>query len=285
VVTHARDLDRDTTAIIRALKEGVGLGYYRARAARDPNASRVDLRVEIAALLRVPGVVEKVEAAATEFVQEHLAKFAAEIANTTGDVRDKYRKVQEQTSQPEALDIELRDNDKAATKDADGHDLPRYSGHLFADAEGRYPASLNDWETEIIEIETQRPSFVAWYRNPSRPTPNSLRIAYQNDAGAWASLQVDFIVVSRRDDGTLGVSIVDPHGDYLADAKAKLLGLADFAEGHGDSFVRILSVSAADDGSLRSLDLLDPAVREAVRTFPGGQVTALYAGPQSLPYR
>lgn len=284
VETHAKDLDRDTTAIIRSLKEGVGLGYYKYRAARaDPSVSKLDVRIEVAALLRVPGVVDKIEEAATEFVHEHLAKFAAEIANTTGDVRDRYRKVQEQTSRPEALTIELRDNEKAATKDANGDDLPRFSGHLYADEAGTFPAKLNDWEAEIIGVETGRPSFVAWYRNPPRATPNSLRIAYENDAGAWASLQVDFLVISRRDDGTLGASIVDPHGDYLADAKAKLLALADFAEAHGDSFVRILSITATVDGSLRMLDLKEPDVRAAVRTFAGGKVTAIYDGAFSLP--
>ena len=133
-------------------------------------------------------------------------------------------------------------------------------------------------------METGRPSFVAWYRNPPRATPNSLRIAYENDAGAWASLQVDFVVISRRDDGTLGAAIVDPHGDYLADAKAKLLALADFAEAHGDSFVRILSITATVAGSLRMLDLKEPDVRTAVRTFAGGKVTAIYEGAFSLPY-
>ncbi|MCA1702056.1 MAG: hypothetical protein LC808_01805 [Actinobacteria bacterium] len=38
--------------------------------------------------------------AATSFVQEQLAKFAAEIKNTTGATRDAYRKVQEQTAAP-----------------------------------------------------------------------------------------------------------------------------------------------------------------------------------------
>lgn len=111
-----------------------------------------------------------------------------------------------------------------------------------------------------------------------------MRIAYQNDAGAWASLQVDFIVVSRRDDGSLGASIVDPHGDDLADAEAKLLALAQFAEDHGDEFVRIWSVSSTGGGSLRYLDLQDAAVREEVRSFTGGKVTALYEGVCSMPY-
>lgn len=286
VVTHAKDLDRDTAAIVRSPKEGVGLGYYRYRVMRAPaEENKLDTRVQVAGLLRLPGVVDKVEEAATEFVQEHLAKFAAEIANTTGDVRDKYRKVQEQTSQPEALTIELRHNDKAATKDADGNDLPRFPGHLFADGTGAYPAKLNDWETEVVSVEISRPSFVAWYRNPSRATPNSLRIAFQNDAGSWASLQVDFLVISRRDDGSLGASIVDPHGDYLADAKAKLLALADFAEQHGDAFVRVASITGVADGSLRALDLKDKQVREEVRAFAGGKITSLYEASFSLPYQ
>jgi hypothetical protein len=143
---------------------------------------------------------------------------------------------------------------------------------------------FNPWETEIVRTETLRPSFVAWYRNPSRATPNSLRIAYENDAGGWASLQVDFVMVSRRDDGSFAASIVDPQGDYLADAKAKLLALARFAEDHGDEFVRIWSVSATSAGSLRYLELKEAATRDAVRAFAGGKVTALYEGDRSMPY-
>ena len=62
-------------------------------------------------------------------------------------------------------------------------------------------------------------------------------------------------------DGSLGASIVDPHGDHLADARAKLRALAAFAEQFGDRFVRIESIAKVDDGSLRVLDLGDPTVR------------------------
>lgn len=283
--THIKDIDRDTRKIINSVREGVGKGYYAHRATNaDPNESRLDIRVEVAALLRIDGVVESVEAAATDFVKEHLAKFAVEIKNTTGATRDAYRKVQEQTAAPETGTIELRANEKAATQNRDGDNLPRFEGHLYSDADGHYPAELNDWETKVVETETARPSFVAWYRNPSRPTPNALRIAYQDDASAWASLQVDFIIVSRRDDGTLGASIVDPHGDHLADAKAKLRALADFAETHGDRFVRVVSIAKGTDGTLRVLDLLEPHVREAVRSFEVAKVTALYDSAAAVPY-
>lgn len=283
--THIKDIDRDTRRIINSVREGVGKGYFAHRVAKaDPSESRLDIRVEVAALLRLDGVVASVEAAATEFVQEHLARFAVEITNTTGATRNAYRKVQEQTSAPEATTIDLRANEKAPTKDGEGDDLPTFEGHLYSDADGRYPALLNDWETKVVTTETVRQSFVGWYRNPSRATPNSLRIAYQDDAGSWASLQVDFIVVSRRDDGSLGASIVDPHGDHLADAKAKLRALADFAEAHGDQFVRIVSIAKGTDGSLRVLDLLEPHVRNAVRAFDGAKVTAVYDSAAAVPY-
>jgi type III restriction enzyme len=132
------------------------------------------------------------------------------------------------------------------------------------------------WEKTVLETELSRESFVGWYRNPSRAMANSLRIAYLNDVGKWSSVQVDFLVISRRDDGSLIVSIVDPHGDHLADAKGKLRALASFAETHGERFLRIESIAKASNGVLRSLDLQDPATREAVRLFEGGKVTALY---------
>src|SRR5439155_4157368 len=99
---------------------------------------------------------------------------------------------------PEETGIELTVNLKAATKDSnkeDAKDLPAFGGHLYADGKGKFPAKLNDWETAVIETELQRPSFVSWYRNPSRAAPAALRIAYQNDAGKWGSLQVDFIII------------------------------------------------------------------------------------------
>lgn len=283
IETHIADLDRDTHRIIRSLKEGAGLDYYKYRARQDPDADRLDLRTEIAALLSIPAVVASADARATDWVREHLDRFAVEIKNTTGRTRDGYRRVQEQTLSPEPVTIALRDNLSVATLDGDGLPLPRFGGHLYQGDDGMFPAELNGWEREIIATEIERPSFVAWYRNPSRPTPAALRIAYQDDAGTWTSLQPDFVVVSRRDDGELGVSIVDPHGDHFADARNKLLALAAYAEAHGHRFVRIESVNDTATG-LRVLDLLSAPVRDAIRAFDGAEVAALYSGPDSRPF-
>jgi hypothetical protein len=283
--THAKDVDRDTRKIINSVKEGVGKAYYAHRVTQgDASASKLDIRVEVAALIQIDGVIKEIEAAATKFVREQLATFSVEIKNTTGARRDAFRKVQEQISVPEPLTIELRENEKSATKDSKSDPLPTFMGHIYSDHNGIFPADLNDWERTVVETETSRPSFVAWYRNPQRATANSLRIPYQDDAGKWSSLQVDFLVVSRRDDGSWAASIVDPHGDHLADAKAKLRALADFSERYNKTFLRIQSVSKATDGTLRVLDLLDASTRKAVREFEGGRVSVLYDGQNAIPY-
>lgn len=283
--THTKDVDRDTRKTINCVKEGVGAAYYAHRASLTPSTPKLDVRVDVAALLNVEGVVAALEESANRFVQDQLATFAVEIKNTTGATRDAYRRVQEQTTSAETLTIELRDNEKVATKNAKGENLPMFAGHIYSDPDGKFPANLNDWEEEVIGTEIRRRSSVAWYRNPQRATPNSLRIPYKDDAGEWSSLQIDFIVVSRRDDGTLAASIVDPHGDHLADAKAKLRALADFADQHGGHFLRIQSIAKAADGTLRVLDLLDADVRAAVRGFEGGRVSALYESGHARPYK
>lgn len=284
VATHARDVARDAQRIIDSVREGVGKAWFAHRLASEPGADRDTVRVRCAALLRVEKVRTMIEATATDWVREQLDRFRVQILNTVGAMRDAYTRVQEQTSVPETVTVQLRQNDRAATKDRNGDDLPRYGSHVFADADGMYPADLNDWERTVVASELARHGCVAWYRNPGTATPASLRIAYQNDEGEWASLQPDFIVISRRTDGTLGASIVDPHGDYLADARSKLQALAAFAERLGDRFVRIESVAKVEDGSLRVLDLGDPAVRAEVLEFRGGKVTALYQTEHSRPY-
>lgn len=284
--THIQDVDRDTRKIIRSVKEGVGQDYlaYRIHLA-GPGVDKLDVRTEVAALLLIDEVLADLDSAATKWVRERLAEFAVEIKNTTGATRDAFLKVQEQTSTPEVVTIRLRDNVVAATRDSNGKDLASFSGHLYSDPEGQFPLKLNDWETQVIQTETSRKSFLGWYRNPSRANSAALRIAYQDESKSWTSLQVDFIVVSRRDDGTLGVSIVDPHGDHLADARGKLIALAGYAEQYGDQFVRIESISEGSDGTLRVLDLREPSVREAVRQFQGAKVSPLYDTGVAVPFK
>ncbi len=284
IATHAHDVARDAQRIIDSAREGVGKAWFASRVAAEPAVDRDVLRVRCAATIRVDGVAARLDAAATEWVQEQLDRFRVEIVNTVGAARDAYTRVQEQTSQPEPVTVQLRANERAATRDKEGTPLDRLPRHLFADGEGLFPIDLNAWERAVVEAELARPGVEGWYRNPGSATPASLRIAYQNDGGSWASVQPDFVFVSRRQDGTLGAAIVDPHGDHLADARAKIHALARFAEAFSTRFIRVESVAKVDDGSLRVLDLADPAVRAGVLAFKGAKVTALYQSEHSRPY-
>jgi hypothetical protein len=289
VDTAIRDIDRDTRRRVSTVKEGVGKDYVRYRVdAAGSDADVLAVRTEVAGLLMVGGVMAEIEAVATKWVQEQFTQFAVAIKNTTGATRDAYLKVKEQISKPEETGIELTTTLKAPTMDSNKEDaaaLPVFDGHFYSDEDGLFPAKLNDWETTVVATELNRPSFIGWYRNPQRAVPSSLRIAYKDDAGQWGSLQIDFLIISRRDDGTFGASIVDPHGDHLADAKAKLRGLAEYAEQFENRYVRIESIAKIGDGRLRSLDLMDPKVRAAVREFEGGKVTTLYESNAANDYQ
>lgn len=283
IATHAQDLDRDTRRVIRSVREGVGSDYLAYRRTKAPDDDPRDVRVQVAALLMVKEVLAELDLGATAWVHDQLTRFAVEIKNTTGATRDAYMKVQEQTSQLERVGVELPLNEVAPTEDTDGNPYPTFQRHLYADAGGDFPAKLNDWETVVVRTEIGRKSTEAWYRNPARAGRSALRVAYQDESGNWKSLQVDFLVISRRDDGSLAASIVDPHGDHLADAKFKLRALADYAETYGSEFLRIESVAKVGD-TLRTLDLQNSDVRSAVRQFEGGRVTALYESSVAREY-
>src|SRR5450759_3351959 len=173
VATHARDVARDTQRIIDSVREGVGKAWFAHRLAAETGANRDAVRVRCAALLRVERVRTMIEATATDWVREQLDRFRVQILNTVGATRDAYTRVQEQTTVPETVTVQLRQNERAATKDRNGDDLPRYGSHVFADADGTFPVVLNDWERTVVASELARDGFVTWYRNPGTATPAS----------------------------------------------------------------------------------------------------------------
>ena len=288
IATAARDIDRDTRRLVASVKEGVAKDYLKHTV--ETAGAGVDIlseRTKLAAAIRVPGVVASVEAAANEWVVEQLARFRVQIKHTTGSTKDAFLRVQGQTVTPEPVSIELPTTLRAPTRASNKEDaplLPMFTGHLFADKDARFPTKLDSsWEKAVLEAELGRPEFVAWYRNPSRASVAAHRIGYETSDGSWSSLQVDFLVVSKHADGTLGVSLIDPHGVYLADALPKLKGLAAFARACGDQFVRIESIAEVD-GDLRVLDLQREDVRAVVESFSGAQATPLYEDSVAATY-
>lgn len=86
-----------------------------------------------------------------------------------------------------------------------------------------YPAALNEWETAVLKTESKRCGFKFWYRNPSRPSQDSLGVAYV-DGEDIRIVRPDFLFFAQLMEGAIVADIVDPHGLQFGDALPKFLG-------------------------------------------------------------
>jgi type III restriction enzyme len=137
--------------------------------------------------------------------------------------------------------------------------IPTYKQHLLCDEQGEYPAELGTWEKPVLKAEMDREGFKFWYRNPDRPSQDSLGIAYV-EGDDTKIVRPDFIFFAEKD-GKIVADMIDPHGFHLADALPKLKGLARYAETHSKIYHRIEAVAEAG-GKLRVLDLTRLDVRK-----------------------
>jgi hypothetical protein len=143
-----------------------------------------------------------------------------------------------------------------------------------------FPEDFNSWEGEVVKSELARAGAIAWYRNPSRASQDSLGIIYE-DGGEPKIVRPDFVFFVQQDDGTAVADIVDPHGIQFGDAMPKLKGLAQYAERFGDQYRRIEAVAKIGD-KFRVLDLKEAATRASVSTAT--TIKALYESADAFDY-
>lgn len=221
-------------------------------------------KAKVAALLRVEGVLERVEEEADELAKRWLNDLRITIKGLSEERRAAYEEIKLQAREPQPVDIRVPETRLENTRDGDDNLLPVRVKHVLSDEEGNFPIGVpTSWEEAVIDTELGRPETVGWYRNPSKATSDALQAPYRL-GDQWKPMQPDFVFFTRKQDGSLAASIVDPHGDHLSDSLPKLKGLADFAEKYEDAFLRIEAISKVGD-ELRYLDLMDRAVRAAVR--------------------
>ena len=212
--------------------------------------------------LTVPS--DELDQEADRIAKRWFDKYRVAIKGLTDERRAEYDEIKGMSPEPQVIEVKRPRIRTEETEDADGNALEPRTGHLMSDGSGNFPVgSLNKWEIEVLDKEMGRSDFQAWYRNPPRPSGDSLTIAYQNARGQWRRMCPDFLFF-HGDSEKMRVSIVDPHGHHLADALPKLRGLAAFAARHGESFHRIESVVRMPDGTLRVLDLMASSTRKAV---------------------
>ncbi|HZI19382.1 MAG TPA: DEAD/DEAH box helicase family protein [Pyrinomonadaceae bacterium] len=255
----------------RIISPDIARTYTMERAKRKPEAeddlddALIEAREEVAALHLLENLQIQFDAEAKKLSDAWFAQYREQIKALPDDRQEAYRQITALSAEPQDVDlarpVSRFEPTKAREADGSETDIPTYKQHLLCDEEGFYPVELGDWEKQVLSAELRRSGFRFWYRNPNRPSQDSLGIAYI-EGDDTKVIRPDFIFFAE-DDGEIVADIVDPHGFHLADALPKLKGLARYAETHGHMYRRIEAVAKAGN-ILRVLDLTRVDVRQAV---------------------
>tara|TARA_R110002072_G_scaffold302981_1_gene490673 strand:+ start:1422 stop:4010 length:2589 start_codon:yes stop_codon:yes gene_type:complete len=273
----------------RAISPDLATSYsdYLARSEGDTDdmeAALIDAHVTIGALGLVPGIRETLEAEAEKLANQWLTRFRVDIKNLSDERQDVYRQIREMSANPMDVDLARPTSWMQPTtiREANGSEtpLPSFERHMLCDEYGMFPEDFNSWEGEVVKSELARAGAVAWYRNPSRASQDSLGIIYE-DGGEPRIVRPDFVFFVQQDDGTVVADIVDPHGIQFGDAMPKLKGLAQYAARFGDQYRRIEAVAKIGD-KFRVLDLKEAATRASVSTAT--TIKALYESADAFDY-
>ncbi|WP_094287294.1 DEAD/DEAH box helicase [Mycobacterium lehmannii] len=246
----------------------------------------LEAHTDIGALGLVADVKTYLDEEADKLAKTWLDQYRVPIKALTDERQETYRQIKELSVDPQDIDLAKPSSrmEPTTVRAADGTEtaLPTLEHHLMCGPDGSFPFDLggNTWEAEVLAKEMARPGFVAWYRNPSRASRESLGVVYDSGAGMKLA-RPDFLFFTRNADGTIGAAIVDPHGTQYGDALPKLRGLARYAADHADIYQRIEAV-AKIGGTFRVLDLTDVAVRAAV--FDAVDARTLYESPHAVDY-
>lgn len=259
--------------IARILSPDIARTYTEYRARQKPESEEdfegalLEAREDVGALGLMQNLDVLYDAEATKLTDDWFGKYRDRIKKLPDDRRETYRQISALSKEPQDVDLARPVSvwEKTAVREQDGREtrLPSYRHHLLCDENGEYPAELNAWEQAVLKAEMARDGFKWWYRNPNRPTQDSLGVAYTSD-GETTIVRPDFVFFFEVGKGKIAADIVDPHSIHLADALPKLQGLGAYAVRHKAVFRRIAAVAEVG-GRLRVLDLTDHKVCEALR--------------------
>ncbi|RYG98192.1 MAG: type III restriction endonuclease subunit R [Alphaproteobacteria bacterium] len=273
----------------RIVSPDIARTYTMERAKRKPEAKEdlddalIEAREDVAALHLLENLQVTFEAEAKKMADGWFARYREPIKGLPHDRQESYRQIVALSTEPQdvslARPLSRFEATKAREKENVEADIASYKQHLLCDEQGLYPADLKAWEKAVLAAEMQRKGFRFWYRNPDRPSQDSLGISYCDGAESRI-VRPDFIFFAEEESCVV-VDIVDPHGFYLADALPKLQGLARYAETHSAYYRRIESV-AETGNKLRVLDLTRSDVRQAVMAAKSAE--SLYKGTMAGDY-
>ncbi|MEX1187050.1 MAG: DEAD/DEAH box helicase family protein [Gemmatimonadaceae bacterium] len=298
-VTEFRSFQTEADAVVindayrrtaRIISPDIARTYTEHRARQKPEKeydfddALIEAREDIGALGLMQNLDVYIDAEATKLAEEWLRKYREQIKELPDDRQEAYREIRALSREPQDVDLARPVSrwELTAAREKDGSEtkLQAYENHVLCDGQGAYPAELNEWERAVLRAEMKRDGFRFWYRNPGRPTQDSLGVAYM-DGDDTKTLRPDFLFFAEDSKGRIVVDIVDPHSVAWADALAKLQGLARYAATHPDAFRRVEAVAEVK-GKLRVLDLTRVDVRKAIEEAL--EARALYEGALAKNY-
>jgi len=267
----------------RIISPDLARTYTAERAKRLPQAqddfddALIEAREEVAALHLMENLQILFDAEAKKLSDSWFAEYRDRIGELPHDRQDCYRQIIALSTEPQDIDLAqpVSRFEPTIARETSGleTDIATYKAHLLCNEKGEYPTELGDWEKLVLKAECGRDGFKAWYRNPDRPSQDSLGIAYL-DGDDTKIVRPDFVFFADKD-GYIVADMIDPHSYHLADALPKLKGLARYAEAHSEIYRRIEVVANAG-GKLRVLDLTRTDVRLVVMEATSAE--ALYKG-------
>lgn len=243
----------------KVLGEGLHKEYWKRHAGRDPS----EVKTEMIVLAGDNQAMEHLEEFSGRLFHELFDSYRGAFRELSEGRRDIYNKLAMASATPIPLAWEL----PQAIDFYAGQNGQDCKQHLFIPAEGNaFSISLGNWEDGVMEEERRRDDFVAWLRNLDRKRW-SLEIPYEA-CGVIVPMFPDLIIVRSGVHGYV-FDILEPHDPSRKDNYPKAVGLAKFAEKHGELFGRIQLIRKKKGPDMREhfyrLDMGKIAVRESVR--------------------
>ena len=187
----------------RIISPDIARTYTMERAKRKPEAeddfddALIEAREDVAALHLMENLQVLFDAEAKKLSDAWFAEYREQIKELPDDRQEAYRQIVALSAEPQDVDlarpVSRFEPTKAREKDGSETDIPTYKQHLLCDEQGLYPAELGTiGRRQVLSAEMKRDGFKFWYRNPNRPSQDSLGISYV-DGDDTKIVRPDFI--------------------------------------------------------------------------------------------
>jgi len=252
------DLDMLFNRAGKILSNGLNMGYWNRHSERDYN----EVKTEVIILTNNNEAMQKIEVFAEELFNSLYDEHRSSFKKLKEERKTAYKKLAQTSPIPIAIDWEL-----PQTIDFNlGTEPKTYEKHLYIPTEGKFSASLNNWESELLKEELSNGAY-AWLRNLDRKIW-SLEIPYESN-GIITPMYPDLIIVRADKKGYI-FDVLEPHDPSRNDNVSKAIGLARFAEKHSDEFGRIQLIRKKKGADMREhfyrLDMCKLNIRNKVRS-------------------